>query len=36
VKDGRVVGVVDRVSILRAMSEDPDSSSGSRGPNGSS
>ena len=36
VKDGRVVGVVDRVSILRAMSEDPDSSGGSRGANGSS
>jgi glycine betaine/proline transport system ATP-binding protein len=36
VKDGRVVGVVDRVSILRAMSEDPDSSGGGRGANGSS
>jgi glycine betaine/proline transport system ATP-binding protein len=36
VKDGRLVGVVDRVSILRAMSEDPDSSGGSSGPNGSS
>ncbi len=35
-KDGRVVGVVDRVSILRALSEDPDSSSGGRGANGSS
>ena len=35
-KDGRVVGVVDRVSILRAMSEDPDSSGGGRGANGSS
>ena len=36
VKDGRVVGVVDRVSILRALSEDPDSSGGGRGANGSS
>ena len=35
-KDGRVVGVVDRVSILRALSEDPDSSGGGRGTNGSS
>src|SRR5215210_5526588 len=35
-KDGRVVGIVDRVSILRAMSEDPDSSGGGRGANGSS
>src|SRR5829696_3486610 len=35
-QDGRVVGIVDRVAILRAMSEDPDSSSGGRGANGSS
>ncbi|HEV7845748.1 MAG TPA: glycine betaine/L-proline ABC transporter ATP-binding protein [Thermoleophilaceae bacterium] len=36
VKDGRVVGIVDRVAILRAMAEDPDTSSGTRGADGSS
>jgi glycine betaine/proline transport system ATP-binding protein len=35
VKDGKVVGVVDRDAILRAIAEDPDSSGGRSG-NGSS
>jgi len=35
VKDGKVVGIVDREAILKAMAEDPDTS-GSRGTNGSS
>jgi CBS domain-containing protein len=35
VKDGKVVGIVDREAILKAMAEDPDTS-GSRGSNGSS
>jgi glycine betaine/proline transport system ATP-binding protein len=35
VKDGKVVGIVDREAILRAMAEDPDTS-GSRGADGSS
>ena len=35
-KDGKVVGIVDRVAVLQAMAEDPDSSSGSRGANGGS
>src|SRR5919199_366168 len=35
VKDGKVVGIVDREAILRAIAEDPDTS-GSRGANGSS
>jgi glycine betaine/proline transport system ATP-binding protein len=34
-KDGRVVGIVDRVAILRAMAEDPDTS-GSRAADGGS
>jgi glycine betaine/proline transport system ATP-binding protein len=36
VKDGRVVGIVDRVAILRAMAEDPDTSGSGRGADGSS
>jgi glycine betaine/proline transport system ATP-binding protein len=35
VKDGKVVGIVDREAILRAMAEDPDTSTG-RGADGSS
>ena len=35
VKDGKVVGIVDREAILRAMAEDPDTGS-SRGADGSS
>jgi glycine betaine/proline transport system ATP-binding protein len=35
VKDGRVVGIVDREAILKAMAEDPDTSA-SRGADGSS
>jgi glycine betaine/proline transport system ATP-binding protein len=35
VEDGKVVGIVDREAILRAMAEDPDTSGG-RGANGSS
>jgi glycine betaine/proline transport system ATP-binding protein len=35
VKDGKVVGIVDREAILKAMAEDPDTS-GSRGSDGSS
>jgi len=35
VKDGKVVGIVDREAILRAIAEDPDTS-GSRGADGSS
>ena len=35
VKDGKVVGIVDREAILRAMAEDPDTS-GTRGSDGSS
>jgi glycine betaine/proline transport system ATP-binding protein len=35
VKDGKVVGIVDREAILRAMAEDPDTSAG-RGADGSS
>jgi len=35
VQDGKVVGIVDREAILRAIAEEPDTS-GSRGPDGSS
>jgi glycine betaine/proline transport system ATP-binding protein len=35
VKDGKVVGIVDREAILKALAEDPDTS-GSRGSDGSS
>jgi glycine betaine/proline transport system ATP-binding protein len=35
VKDGQVVGIVDREAILRAMAEDPDASGG-RSTNGGS
>jgi glycine betaine/proline transport system ATP-binding protein len=36
VKDGKVVGIVDREAILRAMAEDPDTTSGSRSADGGS
>jgi glycine betaine/proline transport system ATP-binding protein len=36
VKDGKVVGIVDREAILRAMAEDPDTTAASRGADGSS
>jgi glycine betaine/proline transport system ATP-binding protein len=36
VKDGKVVGIVDREAILRAIAEDPDTAGSSRGADGSS
>jgi hypothetical protein len=36
IKDGKVVGIVDREAILRAMAEDPDTAGSSRGADGRS